>query len=66
MLEVLQIGELTVELAYNLGRAGAYVLTETAHKPKILVGMDNPNIRTHVRSTLVAGDFICWCRGSFF
>ena len=29
--------ELDARLAYNLGRAGAYVLTEGAHKPKILV-----------------------------
>ena len=27
--------ELTSELAYNLGRSGAFVLTEGAHKPKI-------------------------------
>jgi len=27
--------ELTVELAYKLGRAGAFALTEGAHKPKI-------------------------------
>jgi len=33
--------ELTAELAYKLGQAGAYVLTsETKHTPKILVGMD--------------------------
>ena len=32
--------ELTAELAYNLGRAGAYVLTEGTHKPKILVAKD--------------------------
>ena len=33
--------ELTVELAMNLGKAGAYVLTkEKAHKPTILVGGD--------------------------
>ena len=33
--------ELTGELAYKLGQAGAYVLTaETKHTPKILVGMD--------------------------
>ena len=29
--------ELTARIAYDLGRAGAYVLTEGAHKPKILV-----------------------------
>ena len=32
--------ELTSELAYNLGRAGAYVLTEGTHKPRIIVGKD--------------------------
>ena len=39
--------ELTSQMAYNLGRAGAYVLTEGAHKPKILVAKD----------TRVSGDF---------
>ena len=33
--------ELTGEMAFQLGRAGAYVLTkETKHAPRILVGMD--------------------------
>ena len=32
--------ELTADLAFKLGRAGAFVLTEGTHKPKILVGMD--------------------------
>ncbi len=32
--------ELDCQLAYDLGRAGAHVLTDTAHKPKILVGRD--------------------------
>ena len=32
--------ELTAELAYSLGRAGAFVLTEGTHKPKILVAKD--------------------------
>ncbi len=47
--------ELTVELAYNLGRAGAYVLTETAHKPKILVGMDTRISGHMLEAALVAG-----------
>lgn len=35
--------ELTCELAYKLGRAGAYVLTgQDAQKPRILVGKDTP------------------------
>ncbi|KYH35257.1 phosphoglucosamine mutase [Clostridium tepidiprofundi DSM 19306] len=32
--------ELTADLAYKLGRAGAYVLTEGTHKPTIIVGKD--------------------------
>ena len=38
--------ELTAQTSYNLGRAGAYVLTEGAHKPKILVAKDK-NIRRY-------------------
>ncbi|MGB9678786.1 MAG: phosphoglucosamine mutase [Thermoanaerobacteraceae bacterium] len=33
--------ELSPQLAFDLGRAGAYVLTENAHKPKIIVGKDS-------------------------
>lgn len=47
--------ELTAELAYNLGRAGAFVLTEGAHKPKILVGMDTRISCDMLESALVAG-----------
>lgn len=47
--------ELTAELAYKLGRAGAYVLTEGAHKPKILVGMDTRISGDMLESALVAG-----------
>ena len=48
--------ELTGELAYNLGRAGAYVLTkETDHAPKILVGMDTRMSGDMLESALVAG-----------
>ncbi|MBR5467943.1 MAG: phosphoglucosamine mutase [Firmicutes bacterium] len=48
--------ELTCELAYNLGRAGAFVLTkETAHAPKILVGMDTRISGDMLESALVAG-----------
>lgn len=47
--------ELTAELAYNLGRAGAYVLTEGAHKPKILVGMDTRISGDMLEAALVAG-----------
>lgn len=47
--------ELTAELAYNLGRAGAFVLTEGTHKPKILVGMDTRISCDMLESALVAG-----------
>ena len=48
--------ELTNELAYNLGRAGAYVLTkETSHAPTILVGMDTRISGDMLESSLVAG-----------
>lgn len=48
--------ELTGELAYNLGRAGAYVLTkEKAHAPRILVGMDTRISGDMLESALVAG-----------
>lgn len=47
--------ELTAELAYDLGRAGAYVLTESAHKPKILVAKDTRISGDMLESALVAG-----------
>lgn len=47
--------ELTSQVAYNLGRAGAFVLTEGAHKPKILVGMDTRISGDMLESALVAG-----------
>ena len=47
--------ELTSQMAYNLGRAGAYVLTEGAHKPKILVGKDTRISGDMLESALVAG-----------
>ncbi|MFZ5985699.1 MAG: phosphoglucosamine mutase [Bacillota bacterium] len=48
--------ELTAELAYKLGQAGAYVLTaETKHTPKILVGMDTRISGDMLESALVAG-----------
>lgn len=48
--------ELTAELAYRLGQAGAYVLTaETKHTPKILVGMDTRISGDMLESALVAG-----------
>jgi len=48
--------ELTAELAYNLGRAGAYVLSaSTKHTPRILVGMDTRISGQMLESALVAG-----------
>lgn len=48
--------ELTAELAYDLGRAGAYVLTaETNHVPKILVGMDTRISGDMLEAALIAG-----------
>lgn len=48
--------ELTGRLAYELGRAGAYVLTkETYHTPKILVGMDTRVSGDMLESALTAG-----------
>jgi len=48
--------ELTGELAYALGRAGAYVLTkETKQAPRILVGMDTRISGDMLESALVAG-----------
>ena len=47
---------LTGSLAYQLGRAGAYVLTkEMDHAPKILVGMDTRLSGDMLESALVAG-----------
>ena len=47
--------ELTAELAYNLGRAGAFVLTEGTHKPKILVAKDTRISGDMLEAALVAG-----------
>lgn len=47
--------ELTAQIAYNLGKAGAYVLTEGAHKPKILVAKDTRISGDMLESALIAG-----------
>ncbi len=48
--------ELTGELSYQLGRAGAYVLTkEKKHAPRILVAMDTRISGDMLESALVAG-----------
>ncbi len=48
--------ELTPELAFDIGRAGAYVLSkENKHKPTILVGRDTRLSGQMLESALVAG-----------
>lgn len=47
--------ELTCELAYKLGKAGACVLTEVSKSPKILVGMDTRISGDMLESALVSG-----------
>jgi len=47
--------ELTAGMAYDLGRAGAYVLTEGAHKPKILVAKDTRISGDMLESALISG-----------
>lgn len=48
--------ELTADLAYKLGQAGAYVLTgDKKHKPKILVGRDTRISGQMLESALIAG-----------
>jgi phosphoglucosamine mutase len=48
--------ELTAELAYKLGQAGACVLTaQTKHTPRILVGMDTRISGHMLEAALVAG-----------
>ena len=51
--------ELTGELAFRLGRAGAYVLTkETKHAPRILVAMDTRISGDMLESALVSGNAV--------
>lgn len=47
--------ELTCELAYKLGRAGAYILTEGKENAKIVIGMDTRISGDMLESALVAG-----------
>lgn len=47
--------ELTGELAYRIGRAGANVLTNGAHKPTILVGRDPRISGNMLEAAVVAG-----------
>lgn len=47
--------ELTCQLAYKLGRAGAYVLSKGGSKPKILIGKDSRISGDMLESALVSG-----------
>ncbi|MBP5662368.1 MAG: phosphoglucosamine mutase [Clostridia bacterium] len=47
--------ELTPLLAFELGRAGATVLTSDIHRPKILIGRDTRISGTMLESALIAG-----------
>lgn len=47
--------ELTCELAYKLGRAGAYVLSKGGSRPKILIGKDSRISGDMLESALMAG-----------
>ena len=58
--------ELTGEVAYKLGRAGAFVLTDGAHKPKIIVGMDTRVSGDMLESALVAGILSVGADGTMF
>lgn len=47
--------ELSCELAFKLGRAGAYVLSKGGVKPKILIGKDSRISGDMLESSLIAG-----------
>ncbi|MGZ4134320.1 MAG: phosphoglucosamine mutase, partial [Tumebacillaceae bacterium] len=47
--------ELTPELAYKLGRAGAYVLTQGKERAKIAVGKDTRISGDMLEAALIAG-----------
>lgn len=47
--------ELTAEIAYKLGRAGAYILASETHRPRIVVGMDTRISGDMLESAIVAG-----------
>ncbi|MDD5603341.1 MAG: phosphoglucosamine mutase [Eubacteriales bacterium] len=48
--------ELTPELAFKIGQAGAYVLTEEAHaRPKIIIGKDTRISGDMLEAALIAG-----------
>jgi len=47
--------ELTPELAYKIGRCGGYVLTNGAHKPKVVIGLDTRISGPMLEASLIAG-----------
>lgn len=47
--------DLTPQLAFELGRAGAYALTEGSHRPKIVVGKDSRISSDMLECALAAG-----------
>ncbi|MFD0589229.1 phosphoglucosamine mutase [Paenibacillus sp. GCM10027627] len=47
--------ELTPELAYKIGRCGGYVLTRTAEKPKVVIGLDTRISGPMLEAALIAG-----------
>ncbi len=47
--------ELTPELAYKIGRCGGYVLTNKAHKPKVVIGLDTRISGPMLEAALIAG-----------
>lgn len=47
--------ELTPELAYKIGRCGGYVLTRTASKPKVVIGLDTRISGPMLEAALTAG-----------
>lgn len=47
--------ELTPELAFKLGRAGGYVLTQQTEKPKVVIGRDTRISGTMLENALISG-----------
>lgn len=47
--------QLTPELAFKLGRAGGYVLTRDAEKPKVLIGKDTRISGDMLEGALISG-----------
>lgn len=47
--------EITAELAFQLGRAGAYVLGQGSHKPRFVIGMDTRISGHMLEGALISG-----------